>query len=246
MSRFWLVTLFVFSYLLCLVLSVPLARYLPPLLPQGISVTGIQGNLLKGSAKTVRLNNQPVENLNWQLDLRALLSFQPTLEITARTQGIDIYTRATGHLLSTDITLEKTRVSASLQDVLAPYQLLLDINGNSALTLAPLSLREPCESLEGKLTLDTLNSTSLPVLAKLENLTGQLSCQQNTLTLTLPIKQTLLKGDLVFSVSEQARYHTRINLNSPDPEVKGLLQNLIGPSNRKGEFYRVFRGRLHL
>ena len=117
MLKIWKFTLF---FLLCLVVALlfnlPIAQVLPHVkLPDSLQLSGVDGNVLKGSADEVRINDFPIRGIRY----RYLPSCIPLLKLCYRIDYDEGRVQVAYDLLNGDTEVSKTRIEYPVRDLLA-------------------------------------------------------------------------------------------------------------------------------
>ncbi len=116
MLRIWKFTLF---FLLCLVVALlfnlPISQVLPHVeLPRSVQVSGVDGNVLKGTAVEVRINDFPIRGIRY----RYLPSCIPLLKICYRIDYEQGQVQVAYDVLNGDTEVSKTRIEYPVSELL--------------------------------------------------------------------------------------------------------------------------------
>ena len=116
MFRIWKFTLF---FLLCLVVALlfnlPISQVLPHVeLPRSLQVSGVDGNVLEGTAVEVRINDFPIRRIEY----RYLPSCIPMLKICYRIDYDRGQVQVAYDLLNGDSEINKTRIQYPVAELL--------------------------------------------------------------------------------------------------------------------------------
>ncbi len=116
MFRIWKFTLF---FLLCLVVALlfnlPISQVLPHVeLPRSVQVSGVDGNVLKGTAVEIRINDFPIRGIRY----RYLPSCIPLLKICYRIDYEQGQVQVAYDVLNGDTEVSKTRIEYPVSELL--------------------------------------------------------------------------------------------------------------------------------
>ena len=117
MFKIWKYTLF---FLLCLVVALlfnlPISQVLPHVeLPGSVQVSGVDGNVLEGTAEEVRVNDFPIRGIRY----RYLPSCIPLLKICYRIKYDQGQVQVAYDVLNGDTEISKTRIEYPVSNLLA-------------------------------------------------------------------------------------------------------------------------------
>ena len=153
MQKLWKMTLF---FLLCLVvfllLNLPIQQVLPHVqLPPTIKLSGIDGNILKGKAAAILINEFPVRGVRY----RYMPSCIPLLKLCYRVDYDEGRVHLAYDLLNGDTEVSRSRVEYPVQTLLAQFPGALPVrpSGRLQLELEEMSmLGDKLVAVNGKLT----------------------------------------------------------------------------------------------
>ncbi len=151
MFRIWKYTLF---FLLCLVVALlfnlPISQVLPHVkLPDSLQISGVEGNVLRGTAAEIRINDFPIRGVQY----RYLSSCIPLLKICYQIDYDQGRGRVAYDMLNGDTEISETRIQYPVSSLLAhvPNALVRPV-GRLQLQLEDLTmLGEKLVSVNGEL-----------------------------------------------------------------------------------------------
>jgi len=246
MFKIWKFTLF---FLLCLVIALlfnlPISQVLPHVeLPRSVQVSGVDGNVLKGTAVEVRINDFPVRGIRY----RYMPSCIPLLKICYRIDYDKGEVQVAYDLLNGDTEVSETRSEYPVPELLAHApDLVVRPVGRLQLVIDDLSiLEDKLVSANGKLIWRDLGLDDEGI--KLDIGDYQVDFTGNPQQYDFKVSD--LDADLEVSgggtIIASGNYEVDVKIASAggiDPHVKSVL-NLVGKRSSANRYRIEQKGRL--
>ena len=240
MFKIWKFTLF---FLLCLgvalLFNLPIAQVLPHVkLPDSLQLSGVDGNVLKGSADEVRINDFPIRGIRY----RYLPSCIPLLKLCYRIDYDEGRVQVAYDLLNGDTEVSKTRIEYPVRDLLAhvPNALVKPV-GRVQLQIDELSMvGEKLVTASGQLIWRDLGIDDEGIKIDIGDYQVDFSGDPEKYDFVISDLDADLKvkGDGNISAAGMYQLDVRIeSLGGIDPQVRSVL-NLIA-SRSSGNKYRI-------
>ncbi len=245
MKWFTGVLLFICVYLLALLINFPVQQHLAATVPPAIQLAKTEGNLLGGTTEMSALSGTVTGSIRWSFDYTSLLNLAPAFELSGNLDEAELNAKLVTNLLLSDPVLHNTKAYLSLSNLSSTQRLPVDLRGEVVLALDPLVINEnSCESLNGTLHINNLNSSDLPVVAKIGNVTSSVLCNNNTLALDSRFSGGALSGYSRLQLSDNNRYTHNLQLHTSLQELQALLNPVAGPPSSSGTYRKSYRGAL--
>ena len=222
---FAVIAIFVSSYLVFLVATMPLALVLNTIkLPKNINIGSVSGSIWQGKITQVLINNYQIHHIKTQLNFWSLLRLSPRLDVnfgealSAGAEGKFTLSVTTKQLLLNDVEIFVRANDIAKQVALTmPSLIPVTAQGNVELLIAQLSLdiseELQCEQAQGQVSWLGSGVVALENNIKLGNVNADLSCQQ---------------GDLIAKISPEnnlgLHFTTRISLANRKVSGQGYLK----------------------
>ncbi len=241
-------TLFgVLGFGVCLVATVPAAWvwHLLPQKPAHIQLYGISGSVWQGQVEQVVIDGRPLEQLQWQLLPRKLLTgaLGGTLKIT----GNPVQAHANIQYGWSGLTIENGRFHTPLSWLVGQQKLLMNVQvgGSSTLTLRTYQQGQPwCEQLQGRLLVTGLDINSSMGAYALGDLAGDLRCQQGQLILQMDANENRIgiAGELRLMAANRIDINATIRPTEEQPASLKTLLPMLGQADANGAYPFKYQG----
>ncbi|KGJ92379.1 type II secretion system protein N [Colwellia psychrerythraea] len=213
--------IFLSSYLVFLVVKVPLALVINTIeLPKNIKVDGVSGSIWQGEIAQFTVNNNQVRIIKTQLSFWSLLTFSPTVAVSfgdpvlAGPEGRFILTLSSQQLLLNDVELFLSANDIAKQ---LPLPIPVTAQGNVELAFTELSLniadKLTCEQAQGQVTWLRSGIVALDYNIKIGSVKADIYCEQGDL-----MAKVLPKNNLGLS------FTTRLSLAQQKASGQGYLK----------------------
>lgn len=181
--------IFLSSYLVFLVVSLPLALVINTIeLPKFIKVEGVSGSIWQGEIAQLTANNNQIQQIKTELSFWSLLSLSPKIDvnfgdpISAGPEGKFILTVSSKQVLLNDVQLY---LSANYIAKQLPLPIPVTAQGNVELTFTELSLnitdKPTCQQAQGQVTWLRSGLIALDNNIKIGSIKADLTCEQGDL-----------------------------------------------------------------
>lgn len=236
-----LALLLILVYLVSLVATTPLAVALNWLsLPRGFSLEQPSGTIWQGRVATLNTPQLQLKQLNWDFQASSLLFGRVEAEVEFSSGG-QLWGKGLAGLSFSGWYLKDWHVDAPASWLTSQYPLPVPavVEGDFQLALQQLNQGAPlCQQLQGQLVWRApVLQTPLGVL-RLDDVKGQLSCQEGEPALELKHSDQQVALELLASVN-QSRWSAEGKIKAAADMPKGISDNLkyIGRPDPQG-FYR--------
>ncbi|WP_019027311.1 type II secretion system protein N [Colwellia piezophila] len=243
---FALIAIFLSSYVVFLVASMPLALVINNIhLPKNIKVTGAFGSVWQGEIAQVTVNNNQIQQVKTQLSFWSLLTLSPQVQVSfgdamaAGLEGKFILTVTTEQLQLNDVELY-----VAANDIAKQLSLPIPVTaqGHVELTFTELKLniagKLTCEQAQGQVTWLRAGVVALDTNIKLGNIKADFDCEQGDLIAKIEPKNNLgLSFNARLSLANQkasGQGHIKPGANFPQ-ELKSVL-SLLGHADNQGRY----------
>jgi len=246
MFRIWQFTLF---FLLCLVVALlfnlPISQVLPHVkLPRSLQVSGVDGNVLKGTAVEVRINDFPIRRIEY----RYLPSCIPMLKICYRIDYDRGRVQVAYDLLNGDTEVSKTRIEYPVAELLkhVPNMLVRPV-GRLQLEIDDLTmLGEKLVTAEGKLIWRDLGINDDGIKIDIGDYQFDFTGNPQQYDFTMRDLDAALDVKGSGNIKAAGVYEVDVKIgaqDSIDPQVKSVL-NLVAKRSSVNKYRIEKKGRL--
>lgn len=194
--KFAMVAVFFLLYSIFVIALMPAQFLLTRVnVPNNIQISGVSGTIWQTKIAQVRVNDIVIDNINSQLSLVSLLTFDPTFAITF---GKKLTSAPVGQLqlsgLLSDLTLKNVDISAPANLALARFNLMIEVEAHNQLNLQveQYTLGKPiCQQLTGQLLWHKAAITAIDQTVQLGKISADLTCQQGEIVAIVAPKNNL-------------------------------------------------------
>jgi len=246
MFRIWKFTLF---FLLCLVVALlfnlPISQVLPHVeLPRSLQVSGVDGNVLEGTAVEVRINDFPIRRIEY----RYLPSCIPMLKICYRIDYDRGQVQVAYDLLNGDSEINKTRIQYPVAELLkyVPNALVRPV-GRLQLEIDDLTmLQDKLVTAEGRLIWRDMGINDDGIKIDIGDYQVDFSGNPQQYDFTVSDLDAALDVSGSGNIKAAGLYEVDVKIGSQDgidPQVKSVL-NLVAARISVNKYRIEQKGRL--
>ena len=247
MLKLWKFSLF---FLLCLVLALlinlPIQHVLPYVkLPPTVQLAGIDGNLLKGKAREVTINEFPIRGIQY----RYLPSCIPLLKVCYQIDYDQGQVQVAYDVLNGDTEISRTRVEYPVARLLAllPTPALVNPTGRLQLEIDDMSMQQnTLVAVNGNLIWRDLGLDDDGIKIDIGDYQVDFSGDASAYNFTFSDLNAALDVSGDGSVSSAGNYQVDVRISAEtgiDPQVKSIL-NLIAARSSVNKYRIEQKGRL--
>lgn len=197
MTKWFIGTIaFLLAYLFFMVTQIPAQWAINKVsLPSNITLQGVKGSIWKGHIERVIVDGYSINAVNTDVNLLALLMFNPTLDVTfggALVNGPE-GKASISHLLG-ELEVSDTEVSVSANDIAQQLPLPIPLTAQKFIDVqvSKFVIGQPiCQQLNGDILWEKAGIKALDQKVNLGTLRGQLSCDKGRVKFTFDPKNNL-------------------------------------------------------
>lgn len=230
--------LFLLSYLLFLLASLPAAQILPRLpLPAGLQLREINGTLWQGRIGEVSWQNYRLHDLQWEVLFSRLWLAMPALKLSLQDPDTAIATGIVGWRGAWQLSDWQVKTSASTVQNWLAIPLPADVSGALQLNIKQLIVnRTECQILAGQLHWQQAVLQTPAGELSLGSPSAELSCQETAFDANIRQDSAALHSQAALQLNMQGRYKLQATLQ-PTAEFPANLRpalDWLGTSVQNG------------
>lgn len=218
---FYFTAIFLSSYLVFLVATIPLALVINIIeAPKYIKIGAVSGSIWQGKIAHLTVNNNQIQQIKTKLSFWSLLSFSPKLQVMfGDTMLAGAEGKFTLTVSSKELILNDVELFVSANDIAKQLPLPISVNaqGNVELSFAEINFnivgKLTCQSAQGQVSWLRSGVVALDNNIKLGNISADMHCEQGDL-----IAQILPKNNLGLS------FNARLSLAQQKASGQGYLK----------------------